>query len=64
MLCPVCRSGDTRVIDSRDDESAVPRRREWQPFKRVPAGYGKVAVLDERVPLPQGRVVYSEPFRH
>jgi putative acetyltransferase len=24
----------------------------------------QVAVLDERVELPQGRVVYSEPFRH
>jgi putative acetyltransferase len=24
----------------------------------------QVAVLDERAELPQGRVVYSEPFRH
>jgi putative acetyltransferase len=24
----------------------------------------QVAVLDPDVPLPQGRVVYSEPFRH
>jgi transcriptional repressor NrdR len=30
MLCPVCRAGDTRVIDSRDDENAVRRRRECQ----------------------------------
>jgi transcriptional repressor NrdR len=30
MLCPACRSGDTRVIDSRDDENAVRRRRECQ----------------------------------
>jgi transcriptional repressor NrdR len=30
MKCPVCRSDDTRVIDSRDDESAVRRRRECQ----------------------------------
>ena len=28
MLCPQCRVGETRVIDSRDDESAVRRRRE------------------------------------
>ncbi|HLW37708.1 MAG TPA: transcriptional regulator NrdR [Candidatus Eremiobacteraceae bacterium] len=28
MVCPVCRAGDTRVIDSRDDENAVRRRRE------------------------------------
>ena len=24
----------------------------------------QVAVLDQRAELPQGRVVYSEPFRH
>jgi transcriptional repressor NrdR len=34
MLCPNCRSGDTRVIDSRDDENAVRRRRECQSCKR------------------------------
>ena len=28
MNCPVCHSGDTRVVDSRDDENAVRRRRE------------------------------------
>jgi transcriptional repressor NrdR len=28
MLCPVCQVGETRVVDSRDDESAVRRRRE------------------------------------
>ena len=28
MLCPVCRKAETRVVDSRDDESAVRRRRE------------------------------------
>jgi transcriptional repressor NrdR len=28
MLCPVCRVGETRVVDSRDDESAIRRRRE------------------------------------
>ncbi|HKW44218.1 MAG TPA: transcriptional regulator NrdR [Candidatus Eremiobacteraceae bacterium] len=28
MFCPVCRVGETRVVDSRDDESAVRRRRE------------------------------------
>lgn len=30
MLCPLCHAGDTRVIDSRDDASAVRRRRECQ----------------------------------
>jgi len=33
MVCPVCRAGDTRVIDSRDDENAVRRRRECQACK-------------------------------
>ncbi len=33
MLCPACRWGDTRVIDSRDDENAVRRRRECQSCK-------------------------------
>ncbi|HEV2037125.1 MAG TPA: transcriptional regulator NrdR [Candidatus Eremiobacteraceae bacterium] len=33
MLCPVCRSDDSRVIDSRDDENAVRRRRECQSCK-------------------------------
>lgn len=30
MLCPVCRAGDSRVIDSRDDATTVRRRRECQ----------------------------------
>ncbi len=33
MFCPVCRSDDSRVIDSRDDENAVRRRRECQSCK-------------------------------
>jgi transcriptional repressor NrdR len=28
LICPTCRKGETRVIDSRDDESVVRRRRE------------------------------------
>ncbi|MBI2590065.1 transcriptional repressor NrdR [Candidatus Berkelbacteria bacterium] len=28
MVCPACRKGETRVIDSREDEQAVRRRRE------------------------------------
>ncbi|MBV8073971.1 MAG: transcriptional repressor NrdR [Candidatus Eremiobacteraeota bacterium] len=28
MLCPACRKSETRVVDSRDDESVVRRRRE------------------------------------
>lgn len=33
MQCPSCRSDDTRVVDSRDDENAVRRRRECQSCK-------------------------------
>lgn len=33
MNCPVCRSDETRVVDSRDDENAVRRRRECQSCK-------------------------------
>src|SRR5271154_508895 len=28
MICPTCRKSETRVVDSRDDESVVRRRRE------------------------------------
>ncbi|MGP6159289.1 MAG: transcriptional regulator NrdR [Vulcanimicrobiaceae bacterium] len=28
MICPSCRKSETRVVDSRDDESVVRRRRE------------------------------------
>ncbi|MBV8370018.1 MAG: transcriptional repressor NrdR [Candidatus Eremiobacteraeota bacterium] len=28
MLCPHCRKNDTRVIDSRDDDNSIRRRRE------------------------------------
>ena len=45
MLCPSCRSADNRVIDSRDDESAVRRRREclacrhrFTTYERIESG--------------------------
>jgi transcriptional repressor NrdR len=28
LICPACRKSETRVVDSRDDESVVRRRRE------------------------------------
>ena len=28
MICPTCRKNETRVVDSRDDETVVRRRRE------------------------------------
>jgi transcriptional repressor NrdR len=28
MICPTCRKNETRVVDSRDDENVVRRRRE------------------------------------
>ncbi|MDQ6944219.1 MAG: transcriptional repressor NrdR, partial [Candidatus Eremiobacteraeota bacterium] len=27
MLCPHCRKNETRVVDSRDDDNSVRRRR-------------------------------------
>ena len=42
MLCPVCRSGDNRVIDSRDDDSAVRRRRECQACRHRFTTYERI----------------------
>lgn len=55
MLCPVCRSVDNRVIDSRDDDSAVRRRRECQAcrhrfttYERIESGRVFVVKKDGR----------------
>jgi len=42
LLCPVCRSSDNRVIDSRDDESAVRRRRECQACRQRFTTYERI----------------------
>ena len=55
MLCPVCRSGDNRVVDSRDDDSAVRRRREclacrhrFTTYERIESGRLFVVKKDGR----------------
>ena len=55
MLCPVCRSSDNRVVDSRDDESAVRRRREclacrhrFTTYERIESGRVFVVKKDGR----------------
>jgi transcriptional repressor NrdR len=55
VLCPACRSVDNRVIDSRDDDSAVRRRRECQAcrhrfttYERVESGRVFVVKKDGR----------------
>jgi transcriptional repressor NrdR len=42
VLCPVCRSADNRVIDSRDDDSAVRRRRECQACRHRFTTYERI----------------------
>jgi transcriptional repressor NrdR len=42
VLCPVCRSVDNRVIDSRDDDSAVRRRRECQACRHRFTTYERI----------------------
>lgn len=42
MLCPNCRSDDNRVVDSRDDEVAVRRRRECQACRHRFTTYERI----------------------
>jgi transcriptional repressor NrdR len=42
VLCPLCRSADNRVIDSRDDNSAVRRRRECQQCRHRFTTYERI----------------------
>jgi transcriptional repressor NrdR len=55
LLCPVCRSGDNRVVDSRDDDTAVRRRREclacrhrFTTYERIESGRLFVVKKDGR----------------
>ena len=55
MLCPICRSADNRVVDSRDDDSAVRRRREclacrhrFTTYERIESGRLFVVKKDGR----------------
>lgn len=65
MLCPVCRSGDSRVVDSREDDAAVRRRRECQScrhrfttYERIESGRLFVVKKDgRREPFNRDKVI-------
>ncbi|MGI6103020.1 MAG: transcriptional regulator NrdR [Patescibacteria group bacterium] len=55
MVCPECKTGETKVIDSRDDAQAVRRRREcltcqvrFTTFERIEAASLAVRKRDNR----------------
>jgi len=59
MLCPVCRVGETRVVDSRDDESAVRRRRECLACRQRFTTYERIEAARLFIVKKDGR---REPF--
>lgn len=56
MICPTCRKSETRVVDSRDDESVVRRRRECLACKQRFTTY-------ERIEAPRLFVVKKDGRR-
>ena len=56
MICPTCRKSETRVVDSRDDESVVRRRRECLACKHRFTTY-------ERIEAPRLFVVKKDGRR-
>lgn len=56
MLCTQCKKGDTKVIDSRDDEKTIRRRRECLECGFRFTTYEKVEVLGIRVEKRDGRI--------
>jgi transcriptional repressor NrdR len=59
MQCPFCGSGDSRVIDTRDAEGGIRRRRECQACERRFTTYERIAPLRLMVVKRDGR---REPF--
>jgi transcriptional repressor NrdR len=56
VICPTCRKSETRVVDSRDDESVVRRRRECLTCKHRFTTY-------ERIEAPRLFVVKKDGRR-
>ena len=56
MLCTQCKKGDTKVIDSRDDEKTIRRRRECLNCRFRFTTYEKVEVPGIRVEKRDGRI--------
>jgi transcriptional repressor NrdR len=59
LLCPACRSDDNRVVDSRDDDIAVRRRRECQACRHRFTTYERIESGRLFVVKKDGR---REPF--
>jgi len=59
MRCPFCLSGDTKVIDKRDIENSVKRRRECLKCEKRFTTFERVEDIDIRVIKKDGR---REPF--
>ena len=59
MLCPACRTGETRVVDSRDDENAIRRRRECLECKHRFTTYERVEAARLFIVKKDGR---REPY--
>ncbi|MBI4022897.1 transcriptional repressor NrdR [Candidatus Berkelbacteria bacterium] len=59
MVCPHCNKGETRVIDSREDEQAIRRRRECMACQFRFTTFERIEVLNLMVVKRDGR---REPF--
>lgn len=59
MRCPYCHTNDTKVIDKRDNEGTIKRRRECLKCKKRFTTYEKVEELNLRVIKKDGR---REPY--
>ncbi|MBI4032395.1 transcriptional repressor NrdR [Candidatus Berkelbacteria bacterium] len=46
MVCPTCKKGETRVIDSREDEQAIRRRRECMACQARFTTFERIEVLN------------------
>jgi transcriptional repressor NrdR len=56
MLCTECKKGDTKVIDSRDDEKTIRRRRECLACGYRFTTYEKVETPQIRIEKRDGRL--------
>lgn len=56
MLCTECKLGDTKVIDSRDDEKTIRRRRECLACGYRFTTYEKIEVPQIRIEKRDGRI--------
>lgn len=56
MLCTECKKGDTKVIDSRDDEKTIRRRRECLECSYRFTTYEKIEVPQIKIEKRDGRL--------